>query len=77
MTAFGWNTTRPHKKLSHVASLLPRRNPRKPARRGVTPGLERLESIEVLSVAPLIAQAILSVFEDSSVSEIFGGRNQS
>jgi ribose-phosphate pyrophosphokinase len=41
------------------------------------PPEKQLESIEVLSVAPLIAQAILSVFEDSSVSEIFGGRNQS
>jgi ribose-phosphate pyrophosphokinase len=41
------------------------------------PPEKQLESIEVLSVAPLIAQAVLSVFEDSSVSEIFGGRNQS
>ena len=30
---------------------------------------------EVLSVAPLIAQAIDAVFEDTSVSEIFGGNN--
>ena len=31
--------------------------------------------IEVLSVAPLIARAIDAVFEDTSVSEIFGGNN--
>ena len=33
------------------------------------------ELIEVLSVAPLIARAIDAVFEDTSVSEIFGGNN--
>jgi ribose-phosphate pyrophosphokinase len=33
--------------------------------------------IEVLSVAPLIARAIDAVFEDASVSEIFGGDNLS
>ncbi|MEC8920788.1 MAG: ribose-phosphate diphosphokinase, partial [Actinomycetota bacterium] len=31
--------------------------------------------VEVLSVAPLIARAIDAVFEDTSVSEIFGGNN--
>ena len=37
---------------------------------------ERLfEGLEVLSVAPLIADAIDAVFEDTSVSEIFGGEN--
>jgi len=33
--------------------------------------------IEVLSVAGIIADAIDAVFEDTSVSEIFGGNNQS
>ena len=37
----------------------------------------RIEKLEVLSVAPIIAQAIGAVFEDSSVSEIFGGENLS
>jgi len=32
--------------------------------------------IEVLSVAGVIADAIDAVFEDTSVSEIFGGNNQ-
>jgi ribose-phosphate pyrophosphokinase len=32
--------------------------------------------LKVLSVAPLIASALRAVFEDSSVSEIFGGHNQ-
>jgi ribose-phosphate pyrophosphokinase len=32
--------------------------------------------LRVLSVAPLIASALRAVFEDSSVSEIFGGDNQ-
>jgi len=36
---------------------------------------ERLEKIEVLSVAKIIADAIDAVFEDTSVSEIFGGEN--
>ncbi|MBC8364994.1 MAG: ribose-phosphate diphosphokinase [Actinobacteria bacterium] len=31
--------------------------------------------IEVLSIAPLLARAIGAVFEDASVSEIFGGNN--
>jgi ribose-phosphate pyrophosphokinase len=37
----------------------------------------RIDKIEVLSVAPLIADAINAVFEDTSVSEIFGGENLS
>jgi ribose-phosphate pyrophosphokinase len=38
---------------------------------------ERLiDKLEVLSVAPIIANAIDAVFEDTSVSEIFGGENQ-
>ncbi len=32
--------------------------------------------LRVLSIAPLIAEAIRAVFEDSSVSEIFHGDNQ-
>jgi ribose-phosphate pyrophosphokinase len=32
--------------------------------------------LKVLSVAPLIADALRAVFEDTSVSEIFGGENQ-
>ncbi|HMC53352.1 MAG TPA: hypothetical protein VKI64_11375, partial [Acidimicrobiales bacterium] len=35
-----------------------------------------IDKIEVLSVAPIIANAIDAVFEDTSVSEIFGGENQ-
>jgi ribose-phosphate pyrophosphokinase len=35
----------------------------------------RIEKLEVLSVAKLIADAIDAVFEDTSVSEIFGGDN--
>jgi len=38
---------------------------------------KRIDKLEVLSVAPLIADAIGAVFEDSSVSDIFGGDNQS
>ena len=40
------------------------------------PPEKRLDKIEVLSVAPIIAQALDAVFEDTSVSEIFGGDNQ-
>jgi ribose-phosphate pyrophosphokinase len=36
---------------------------------------KQIDKIEVLSVAPIIAQAIDAVFEDTSVSEIFGGNN--
>jgi ribose-phosphate pyrophosphokinase len=38
---------------------------------------KQLEKIEVLSVAEIIAAALDAVFEDTSVSEIFGGENQS
>lgn len=38
---------------------------------------KEIDKIEVLSVAPLIAKAIRAVFEDDSVSEIFGGENLS
>jgi ribose-phosphate pyrophosphokinase len=33
------------------------------------------DKLEVLSVAKVIADAIDAVFEDTSVSEIFGGEN--
>ncbi|MBU6317277.1 MAG: ribose-phosphate diphosphokinase [Acidobacteria bacterium] len=38
---------------------------------------KHLPKIEVLSIAPLIADALNAVFDDTSVSEIFGGENQS
>jgi ribose-phosphate pyrophosphokinase len=38
---------------------------------------KQIDKLEVLSVAPVIADAIDAVFEDASVSEIFGGENQS
>jgi len=40
------------------------------------PAEKQLDKIEVLSVAGIIADAIDAVFEDTSVSEIFGGANQ-
>jgi ribose-phosphate pyrophosphokinase len=43
----------------------------------VPPPVERLANLEVLSVAPVIAKSLDAVFEDTSVSEIFGGENQS
>ncbi len=36
-----------------------------------------IDKIEVLSVAGIIGDALKAVFEDTSVSEIFGGENQS
>ena len=41
------------------------------------PPEKQLAKIEVLSIAPLIADALNAVFDDTSVSEIFGGENQS
>jgi ribose-phosphate pyrophosphokinase len=41
------------------------------------PPEKQIDTIEVLSVAGIIADAIDAVFEDTSVSEIFGGANQS
>jgi ribose-phosphate pyrophosphokinase len=41
------------------------------------PADKHLPKIEVLSIAPLIADALNAVFDDTSVSEIFGGENQS
>jgi ribose-phosphate pyrophosphokinase len=39
------------------------------------PPEKQLPNLEVLSVAQIIADAIDAVFEDTSVSEIFGGEN--
>ncbi len=39
------------------------------------PPEKQLPNIEVLSVAPLIAEALGAVFDDTSVSDIFGGEN--
>ena len=41
-----------------------------------TPSKEELPQLEVLSIAPIIAEALSAVFDDTSVSEIFGGENQ-
>ena len=41
------------------------------------PSEKRCDKIEVLSVAPIIAAAIEAVFEDASVSDIFGGKHLS
>jgi ribose-phosphate pyrophosphokinase len=40
------------------------------------PPEKQIDKIEVVSVAPILAQAINAVLEDRSVSEIFGGENQ-
>jgi ribose-phosphate pyrophosphokinase len=40
------------------------------------PPEKQIDKIEVLSVAEIIADAIDAVFEDTSVSEIFGGANE-
>lgn len=40
------------------------------------PDEKQIDKLEVLSVAEIIADALDAVFEDSSVSEIFGGENQ-
>ena len=39
------------------------------------PPERRIDKIEVISVAKIIVDAIDAVFEDTSVSEIFGGQN--
>jgi ribose-phosphate pyrophosphokinase len=41
------------------------------------PPEKQIDKIEVVSVAGILADAIDAVFEDTSVSEIFGGANQS
>ncbi len=40
------------------------------------PPEKQLDKLEVLSVAPILADALAAVFDDTSVSEIFGGENQ-
>ncbi len=40
------------------------------------PADRHIDKIEILSVASIIADALRAVFEDRSVSEIFGGANQ-
>ena len=40
------------------------------------PPEKQIDKIEVLSVAEIIAEALSAVFADASVSEIFGGENQ-
>ena len=40
------------------------------------PEEKQFAKLRVLSIAPLIASALRAVFEDTSVSEIFGGANQ-
>ena len=40
------------------------------------PPEKQIDKIEVLSIAPIIADALSAVFDDTSVSEIFGGENQ-
>jgi ribose-phosphate pyrophosphokinase len=37
---------------------------------------KQIDKIEVLSVARILAEALAAVFDDTSVSEIFGGENQ-
>jgi ribose-phosphate pyrophosphokinase len=38
--------------------------------------LKKPENLTVLTVAPLLAETIMNVFADDSVSAIFGGENQ-
>ena len=40
------------------------------------PEEKRFGKLKVLSIAPLIADALRAVFEDTSVSELFNGENQ-
>jgi ribose-phosphate pyrophosphokinase len=41
------------------------------------PPEKQIDKIEVLSIAPLFAQTIDAIFEDTSVSDIFGGEHLS
>ncbi len=41
------------------------------------PAEKRIAKIEVLSVAKILADALSAVFDDTSVSDLFGGENQS
>jgi ribose-phosphate pyrophosphokinase len=36
---------------------------------------KRFEGLEILSIAPILANAISAIFDDTSVSDIFGGEN--
>jgi ribose-phosphate pyrophosphokinase len=38
---------------------------------------KRIAKFEILSVAKILADALSAVFEDTSVSDLFGGENQS
>ncbi len=40
------------------------------------PSEKRFDNLEILSVSAVIADAVRAVFEDTSVSRIFGGQNQ-
>ena len=40
------------------------------------PEEKRIGKLTILSIAPIIADALRAVFEDTSVSEIFHGENQ-
>ncbi len=40
------------------------------------PSEKQCDKLEIHSIAPILAKAIDAVFEDTSVSELFGGRNQ-
>ena len=75
----------------HVADLMPNIQakhaaPRVSAADGPAPVLapnpvlpieKQIPKIQVLSVAPIIADALSAVFDETSVSELFGGENQS
>ncbi len=40
------------------------------------PSEKQFDKLEIRSIAPILAKAIDAVFEDTSVSELFGGNNQ-
>ena len=40
------------------------------------PSEKRMDKLEVVSIAGVVADAIRAVFEDASVSDLFGGENQ-
>jgi ribose-phosphate pyrophosphokinase len=41
------------------------------------PSEKQIDKLEVLSVAKILADAIDAIFEDTSVSDLFGGENLS
>jgi ribose-phosphate pyrophosphokinase len=41
------------------------------------PAEKQFDKVEVLSVAKIIADALAAVFDETSVSELFDGENQS